>query len=166
MYRAHLLFRLIPALLAAGKQGNTLTNDMVSATFTNIISCISSEHECSFLASLYKYFSDSLRVIGGPPALSAQFHDGLIEATKRQLQTLADKRRNRAQRAQANAADFDREDMALVEEIEDFALEDMGKTLAGFDPNHPLLVAVAGVRDLGFNTYDSDDDYVDEHDES
>jgi uncharacterized protein (DUF1786 family) len=53
----------------------------------------------------------------------------------------------------------DRDEMALVEEIEDFALEDMGKMLTRFDVNHPLLVAVVSVRDSGFNnTYDSDED--------
>ena len=30
--------------------------------------------------------------------------------------------------------------------------------LAAFDPNHPLLVAVSRVRDLAFNTYDSDEE--------
>jgi hypothetical protein len=48
--------------------------------------------------------------------------------------------------------------MSLVEEMEDFALEDMEKMLATFDPNHPLLIAVSGVRDLGFNTYDPDEE--------
>ena len=68
----------------------------------------------------------------------------------------------RAARAASHAGDFDRDEMALVEEMEDFALEDMAKMLATFDPNHPLLVAVSGVRDLGFNTYDSDEDGEDE----
>lgn len=57
---------------------------------------------------------------------------------------------------------MDREELALMEEIEDFALEDMAKMLCLFDKNHPLLVAVAGVRDLGFNTYDSEEEEVDE----
>jgi importin-5 len=145
-------------LLSCGKQSNTLTNQMVSTTFLQLINCISAEHDSTFLASLYKYFSESLRVVGGPEALSQQFHEGIIEATKRQLQSLADKRKARAARAVSHAGDFDRDEMALVEEMEDFALEDMGKMLAAFDPNHPLLVAVSGVRDLGFNTYDSDEE--------
>ena len=43
--------------------------------------------------------------------------------------------------------------MALVDEIEDFAPEDMGTMLTTFNINHPLLVAqaVASVRDLGFS---------------
>lgn len=149
---------IIPMLLSCGKQSGMLTNQMVSTTFLQLINCISSEHDSTFLASLYKYFSDSLRVVGGPEALSQQFHEGIIEATKRQLQSLADKRKARAARASSNAEDFDRDEMSLVEEMEDFALEDMERMLATFDPNHPLLVAVSGVRDLGFNTFDADEE--------
>lgn len=49
-----------------------------------------------------------------------------------------------------------------MEEMEVFALRDMAKMLALFDPNHTLLAAVSGVRDLGFNTYDSDEGGEDE----
>jgi len=150
---------LIPMLLSCGKESGTLTNQMVSATFLQLINGISTEQDSTFLASLYKYFSESLRVVGGPEALSSQFHEGIMEATKRQLQSLADKRKARAARANnpAFAAEVDKDEMALVEEIEDYALEDMGKMLTTFDVNHPLLVAVASVRDLGFNSYDSDE---------
>jgi len=48
--------------------------------------------------------------------------------------------------------------MALLEEIEDFALEDMGRMLTSLDSNHPLLVAVSSVKDLGFNSWDSDEE--------
>ena len=146
-------------LLSCGKEGGTLTNQMVSATFLQLINGIITERDSTFLASLYKYFSESLRVIGGPEALSLQFHEGIIEATKRQLPTLADKRKARVARANnpAFAAEVDRDEMTLVEEIEDFALEDMGKMLSSFDINHPLLVA-ASVRDLGFNTYYGDEE--------
>ena len=69
-------------LLSCGKQSNALTNQMVSTT---LINCIIAEHSSTFLASLYKYFSGSLRVVGGPEALSQKFHPGIIEATKRPL---------------------------------------------------------------------------------
>ena len=87
-----------------------------------------------------------------------------MEATKRQLHSIADRRKARANRissaasSNAGVGDWDRDEMVLLEEMEDFALEDMGKMIAEFDPNHPLLVAISGVRDLGFNTYDSDED--------
>jgi len=42
----------------------------------------------------------------------------------------------------------EREDIALLEEMEDFALEDMGKVLALFDKRHPLLVAIGSVKEL------------------
>ncbi|TFK34400.1 ARM repeat-containing protein [Crucibulum laeve] len=148
---------LIPMLLACGKQSGTLTNQMVAASFHQVINCINTEHDSSFLASLYKCFTDSLRVIGGPTALAPEFHQGIVEATKRQLQALADKRKARQNKA-AGDHDIDKEDLALYEEMEDFALEDMGKMLSSLDPNHPLLMAVSGVRDLGFNTWDSDEE--------
>lgn len=145
-------------LLASGKASNTLTNQMVSATFHQLITCIDTEHDSSFLASLYKCFTDSMRVIGGPAALPHEYHEGVIEATKRQLQTVADRRKGRANRAASSEGDHDREEMALLEEIEDFALEDMGRMLTAFDGNHPLVVAVSSVKDLGFNTWDSDEE--------
>ena len=89
-------------LLSCGKESGTLTNQMVSAMFLQLINGISTERDSTFLASLYKYFSESLRVIGGPEALSPQFHEGIIKATKRQLHTLADKRKARAVRPSEN----------------------------------------------------------------
>ena len=53
-------------LLSCGKQSNTLTNQMVSTT-----NCISSERDSTFLASFYKYFSESLRRRGAQSTLAA-----------------------------------------------------------------------------------------------
>ena len=145
-------------LLACGQQSSTLTTNMVNTTLMQMINCIGSEHDATFLASLYKYFGDAVRVLGGINVLPQELRDGALEATKRQLHTLADRRKARQERSAAQPGEFDRDEMVLVEEIEDFALEDMAKVLAAFDPNHPLLVAVASVRDLGLNTYDSDED--------
>lgn len=140
--------RLIPMLLSCGKNSGTLTGNMVSASFSQLVSCISSEPDSSFLSSLYKCFSDSLRVVGGPSALPPEYHEGIVEASKRQLQSLADKRKARAARPATELAD-DKEDLMLLEEMEDFALEDMAKMLMCFDPNHPLLVAISSVKELG-----------------
>jgi importin-5 len=130
---------------------------MVAATFLQLIQCIGTENDASFLASLYKCFTDCLRILGGPAVLSADFHRGVVEATKRQLQLLAERRKERAQRPVADLED-EREDLALLEEMEDFALEDMAKTLQFFDPAHSLLIAVSSVKDLGFNYWNSEDD--------
>jgi len=92
---------------------------MVSAVFTEPVRCISTEHDFTFLASLYKYFFESPLVIGRPEALSQQFHKVVIEAMKRQVNLLADNRKSRAARAnsiQAGStitADWDWDDMAL-----------------------------------------------------
>jgi len=47
----------------------------------------------------------------------------------------------------------DRDEIALMEEMEEFALEDMEKTLRLLDGQHPLLIAIASVRDLGCHRY-------------
>src|SRR5882762_7775308 len=110
-------------LLSCGKSSNTLTPQMVSVSFHQLINFITSETDSSFLASLFKCFADSLRIMDGPSALSQEFHNGIIEATKRQLQTLADKRKKRSQRPPSELAD----------DKEDFALEDMAKLLYYMD---------------------------------
>ncbi|THG94123.1 hypothetical protein EW026_g7284 [Hermanssonia centrifuga] len=102
----------------------------------------------------HSYAADGLRFIlassGGPTALPQDIQVGIIEATKRQLQALADRRKARAVRPASEVAD-DKEDLMLIEEMEEFALEDMAKMLSTFDPNHPLLIAISSVRDLGLH---------------
>ncbi|KAH7920554.1 ARM repeat-containing protein [Leucogyrophana mollusca] len=145
--------RLIPLLFACGKITSTMSPPMVSASFLQLIRCIQIETDPSFLTSVFRCFSTALEVVG-LPALTPELHTGLIEGTKHQLQLLADKRKERAQRPAAELEDT-RQEMALMEELEDFVLEDMEKLLQTLDPQHPLLVAVSSVRDLGFN--DSED---------
>ncbi|XP_006460617.1 hypothetical protein AGABI2DRAFT_220702 [Agaricus bisporus var. bisporus H97] len=144
---------LVPRLLDSGKISNTLTTQMVTATFNQLISCIRSEPDSSFLASLYKCFTESLQVIGGPTNLPQEYHIGIIDATKHQLQALADKRRSRANRL-AGDPDIDREDIALYEQFEEFELQEMDKLLKDLDRNHPLRIAVSSVRELGVNEWD------------
>jgi hypothetical protein len=92
--------------------------------------------------------------------------DGKVEtraaleyATKywQQLRALADKRKARSMRTAAEIEE-DREDSALLEEMEEIALEDMSKILGLFDTSHPLLIAISSVRDLGLGleAWDSD----------
>lgn len=111
------------------------------------------ETDPSFLASVYKCFADSVRVIGGPGALAQQFRDGVMSATTNQLQVLAEKRKMLAQETEQERQDRE-EDLALMEELEDFALEDMAKLLQYLDPSTPLLVAVSSVKDLGLRGED------------
>lgn len=155
--------RILPMLLACGKQSNTLSNQMVSAAFAQLAACISTETDASFLASLYKCVADCVRVLGGPGALPGEYHGPLVDATTRQLQALAEKRKARGVRTPAEIED-EREDLALLEEMEDFALEDMARVLVLLDPGHPLLVAVSSVKDLGLKLggWDSEDDGAEE----
>ena len=145
-------------LLSCGKSSRTLTNQMVSATFHQLILCIKGEHDSSFLASLYKCFGESVRVIGGVQALPQEFAQGIVEATSQQLHLIAEKRKVRAQKS-TSEVENEKEDIALLEEIEEFALEDMAKLLASLDPNHALLVAISSVKALGIlNQWDSEED--------
>jgi len=125
---------------------------MVAASFLQLIRCIQAESDPSFLSSLYRAIADGLRVVA-IPALTPDLQTALIEATKHQLQTLADKRKRRAE-----TPEDDHEEVALLEEVEEFALEDMEKLLKMMDGQHPLLVAISSVRDLGFNHWDSGDE--------
>jgi importin-5 len=120
---------------------------MVHATFKQLISCIGDEHDSSFLASLFKALADSLVVIGGPTTLPTEYKDSIMEATKRQLSNMAERRRARTMKRSEDVED--NEDRALIEEMEDFALDDMAKLLKLFDPQHNLLVAVSSVKELG-----------------
>ena len=138
-------------LISCGKQSGTLTNPMVVAVFSTLTTTISTEADATFLSSLYDCYSNTLRVVGGPSALGPEYQSALLEATKRQLSALAERRKARSARGNIINAD-EREDLALREEIEDFALEDMAKLLSMFDHEHPLLIAVSSVRDLGFRT--------------
>ncbi|KAF9218740.1 ARM repeat-containing protein [Gyrodon lividus] len=148
--------RLVPLLMACGKSSGTLTPEMVSASLSKLVYCVQIESDASFLTSLYKSVADTLRVVG-IPALTPVLTGGLMDATKHQLQRLADKRKHRSQRPAAELED-DREELALLEEMEEFALEDMERLLKMLDGQHPLLIAVSSVRELGFNQWDSEDE--------
>jgi hypothetical protein len=146
-------------LLSCGMHSNTMTPPIAYATFRQLVSCISSESDASFVASLYKCFADCARVVGGPSSVPEDAKAALVEASKRQLQGLAEKRKRRGGKSKAEIED-EREDLALFEELEDFALDDMEKTLKYLDPSHPLLVAISGVRQLGLglNAWEEEDD--------
>jgi importin-5 len=130
---------------------------MISATFAQLVDCIGTESDASFLSSLYTCLHRSLIVVGGPSILPLEFYGGVIEATKLQLQTLADRRKHRANLSMTDPQE-DQEELTLIQEMEDFALEDMSKLLRYFDPNHPLLVAVSSVKDLRLSHSENDSD--------
>ena len=142
---------------------------MVSASFSQVVQFINSETDPTFLSSLYRCFCDCLRVItpqgtSAANSLPQELHDAVIDATKRQLQNIADRRKSRANKSATEVAE-DREDLMLVEEMEDFALEDMGKMIAMLDMNgniatNPLSIAISSVKELGLHLdqWDSEDE--------
>ena len=98
-----------------------------------------------------------MRVAGGPDGLPQEVKDAAVEATKRQLQLIADRRKARANLSSKELED-ESEDIKLVQEIEDFAFEDMVKMVSAFDSNHPLLIAISSVKELGLDLGDDEDD--------
>lgn len=167
------LYSLVPMLMACGKNSGTLTPQMVSASFSQIVHFINVENDPTFLSSLYKCFTDALRVLTPPGSatitvLPQEIHDAAIEATKNQLQNIADRRKARANKPASEMAE-DKEDLMLVEEMEDFALEDMSKMIAlldagGSNATNPLSIAISSVRELGLQLqqWDSEDEGVDD----
>ncbi|KAG6828521.1 hypothetical protein H0H92_007739 [Tricholoma furcatifolium] len=138
---------------------NTLTTQMATAAFHHLVIAIRHKRDSSFLSSLHKCLNNCIRVVGGPSSLSKEHLNGIVDATMHQLQILADRRRGRATQVQNmnNGGvgvgarvfwDEEEEKMVLMEELEKFVLEDMGKMLTGLDPAHPLLIAVLRVKDL------------------
>ena len=149
---------------------------MVTASLSKLVYCVQIETDPSFVASLYKAIGDTLRVVG-LHALTPDLTSGLMDGTKLQLQNMAEKRERRSgasggtgngtapapggggggpdERPQQHLVqdEDDRDEIALMEEMEEFALEDMEKTLRMLDGQHPLLIAIASVRDLGCQRY-------------
>lgn len=142
---------------------------MVSVSLSKLVYCTQIESDPSFLASLYRGVSDTLRVVG-TGALEREVTDALVEGCKVQLQNMAEKRKRRhpnppspstcAASPAADAHEDEDEGLALLEEMEDFALEDMEKTLRLLDAQHPLLIAIASVRELGRASGDAWDETV------
>ncbi|KAI5120820.1 hypothetical protein M0805_003216 [Coniferiporia weirii] len=178
----------IPMLLVCGKQASTLTPQMLAAIFSQLIAAVRAEADASFLASLFRCLADCVRVAGGASeaapadALPHDIREGILAATRHQMQTLADRRKGRVARFSVGRDDAgsdagsvgvgasgqnpedgleeEREDVALLEELEDFALDEIARLLKMFDPSHPLLIAVSGVKDLGIRSgdWESEDD--------
>ncbi|KAH8827725.1 armadillo-type protein [Flagelloscypha sp. PMI_526] len=151
---------LVPLLLQSGKTSNTLTEPMLHATMSSLITSLTNETDLSFLASLYRSVTSSLRILG--PALSSAYKDLLIEASKRQLSNIAERRKARAAALSAGGADEkneeEREEWKLMEEVEDLVLEDMKALVEGFEPGHSLLVGISGVREVGMTGWFNEDD--------
>ena len=142
-------------LMSCAKESKLITEEMFDAVFQQLINVIGSEPDASFLASLYKCFTDSARLFIHPSPTSQvpqftfppQYSQSLFKATQSQLHAIAQKRKQRAS-LPAYQREEDHDDLALLEEMEEFALEDMGKCIQLLEPSSQLLVAVSSVKDL------------------
>jgi hypothetical protein len=143
-------------LVSCAKEAKLITEEMFDAVFQQLINVIGSEPDASFLASLYKCFTDAARLfiyssspnpqqqLNFPP----QYTQSLFKATQSQLHTIAQKRKQRAA-LPSYQREEEHDDLALLEEMEEFALEDMGKCIQLLEPDSQVLVAVGSVRELG-----------------
>ena len=118
--------RVLPMLISCGKASNTIDGDMVANVMRHVASVITRESDSTFLASLFKCVTDSLRAWGD---VTSEARGALENAAKEQLQALAERRKSRSARTAAEIEE-DREDLALLEEMEEFALEELAKMLA------------------------------------
>lgn len=172
--------RLIPLLLSCGKGSNSITAEMVSATFFQLNNLIGSEETPTILRVLIESFTDTIKALGGPAVVPQEASNGLAESLNKQLENMANIRRNRApipdgppaidfgmpsfdiaglQKLQSNIANlqvpiFDHESLdtdGVNEDMETMALERIAKLLSYLDPVHPLLQKVTAVQELGRN---------------
>ncbi|KAF9023442.1 ARM repeat-containing protein [Hymenopellis radicata] len=127
----------------------------VEEVFKSLIQAVEGESDAGFVASLFKSMGDCLRVCQGT-GVDAPVREAIVGAVKRQVGWFAERRRSRSGRVGAEDGDEDEEDedLLLIEEMEDFALEDMGKVVELLFPEgerdrESLLIGISSVRDLG-----------------
>lgn len=99
---------MAPTLMAAGRNSNTLTKQIVSATYALPIACISINTDASFLSSLYKGLSkglsNTLRLLSGSSSLPPHIHTSLFNSSRGQIASMAENRKKRAEKSNANPA--------------------------------------------------------------
>jgi len=150
-------------LLACAKQNGTLSPETSETVLTQLVLCLKSQTDPGYLASLFKSLTDSLVTIGGTPP--SDILSDALGAAQTQLQIIAQKRTVRSQRLNGGVTgasaggteEEDREEALLLEEMENFELEEMRKFLKMVDPNHPLLVAIGSIMELGIGKWEEDD---------
>ncbi|QRV93246.1 importin subunit beta-3 [Ceratobasidium sp. AG-Ba] len=129
--------KIIPTLITSGNSTGVISPDEMNAIFLQITRAIQPEGDSGFLASLCKCLADSLLVVGRQ-AIIAPLANEISAACKAQLAALASRREMRARRVKYGPEwEEDKEDMLLLQELEDSAFDEMGRLLKFLDPNHP-----------------------------
>ena len=140
--------RLIPKLLEIGKSCKLLTDQMVCATFHQLTECIKTERLASFVDSLYQCLKQAILIIGDSSILPRKIRDEISESATRQLEIMADRRNARVGRSVSEYGEQNIKRSILLDQIEDFALQDMEEILKMLDVHHPLLVTLSSMKDL------------------
>ncbi|CAE6364489.1 unnamed protein product [Rhizoctonia solani] len=140
---------LIPTLVMSGNTTGVITPEELNAIFLQVTRAIQPEGDAGFLGSLCKCLADSLLAVGSQ-AIVAPLANEISVACKAQLAALASRREMRARRIKRGPEwEEDKEDMLLLQELEDVAFEEMGRLLGFLDPNHPLLIAIGSIKEMG-----------------
>ncbi|QRW07401.1 importin subunit beta-3 [Ceratobasidium sp. AG-Ba] len=156
--------KIIPTLITSGNSTGVISPDEMNAIFLQITRAIQPEGDSGFLASLCKCLADSLLVVGRQ-AIIAPLANEISAACKAQLAALASRREMRTRRVKYGPEwEEDKEDMLLLQELEDSAFDEMGRLLKFLDPNHPvslivhipdtadylkLLIAIGSIKEMG-----------------
>ncbi|CUA71113.1 Ran-binding protein 6 [Rhizoctonia solani] len=138
----------LKAILLFGEFMSGNTTGVISPQELNTIClqvarAIQPEGDAGFLGSLCKCLADSLLVIGRQ-AIVPPLANEISVACKAQLAALASRREMRARRIKRGPEwEEDKEDMLLLQELEDVAFEEMGRLLGFIDPNHPCTLVLS-----------------------
>ncbi|CAE6486306.1 unnamed protein product [Rhizoctonia solani] len=140
---------LIPTLVLSGNTTGVISPEELNAIFLQVTRAIQPEGDAGFLGSLCKCLADSLLVVGRQ-AIVPPLANEISVACKAQLAALASRREMRARRIKRGPEwEEDKEDMLLLQELEDVAFEEMSRLLGFLDPNHPLLIAIGSIKEMG-----------------
>jgi hypothetical protein len=130
--------RLIPTLVLSGNATGVISPEELNAIFLQVTRAIQPEGDAGFLGSLCKCLADSLLVVGRQ-AIVAPLVNEISVACKAQLSALASRRDMRVRRLKRGPEwEEDKEDMLLLQELEDAALDEMGRLLTFLDPSHQV----------------------------
>ncbi len=135
---------MLPPLLQISKEvGNVAPAEKI---FTALNTAILREDEMEFLALLFMKFTECMGIITTalPLAICQAFQVG----TEFQLRAIADARQERLD----GWDEFDaamREAEKEFQELEEYALNEMSKTIHLLDPNSNVLLMLGSVRELG-----------------
>lgn len=140
---------IIPTLIASGNSTGEISPDEMNAIFLQITRAIQPEGDAGFLGSLCKCLADCL-LVAGRQAIIPPLVNEISTACKAQLAALASRREMRARRIKHGPEwEEDKEDILLLQELEDTAFDEMNRLLGFLDPNHPLLIAIGSIKEMG-----------------